>query len=245
MLGNQDAVDQAHVEIMKELSRKVTTNDKKSAALKKPSDMVKYMAIDYDPSVPKYWEKFKPDQLIKNLNAGMKNLFTGNSHEKVKIDTDSSVHKTIVKMMNETFNAKDLGQGNDAKGLQGYTKLWVVKVERIENISLYDVYAKKRQELFRKLLHRTEEKFEPMASLPNCSGPCLTEKHVDRCWELGNDLFSQVNESYMFHGTQETNVKAICNTGLDPRLCQSGAMLGPGIYGAESAMKADQYTGKL
>ncbi|XP_070198587.1 protein mono-ADP-ribosyltransferase PARP12-like [Littorina saxatilis] len=51
-----------------------------------------------------------------------------------------------------------------------------------------------------------------------------------------------VNEHYLFHGTKQEFIDKIVNEGLDSRIANDQAMLGPGIYASESPTKADQYT---
>ena len=54
---------------------------------------------------------------------------------------------------------------------------------------------------------------------------------------------SQINESWLFHGTDKKYIDKIKHQGLDFRVGSEGGMFGKGIYFAESATKADQYTG--
>ena len=55
---------------------------------------------------------------------------------------------------------------------------------------------------------------------------------------LGTHLLETVNEVYLFHGSKPSNVKSISENGLDNRL-NAYALLGAGIYFAESSTKAD------
>jgi hypothetical protein len=54
----------------------------------------------------------------------------------------------------------------------------------------------------------------------------------------------QINEHYLFHGTKAEYVNIIARDGLDNRFASQNALLGPGLYMAESCTKADQYTGR-
>lgn len=204
-----------------------------------PDSSVEYMAYTYEPKTPKYWKNYRGDQPIKNILAGMLNAVTGTNHSKVKVEVDDDVFKTIVRMVNDTFDPRLVGKGNDAKGLQGFSKLWVCKVERIENPDLFQKYVTARQHLFQEI-HRNLRKCKLIERI--CKDGCVkTQQFVQDCQELKTDMFQEVNECYLFHGTKKKNVKTICETGLDCRLTHPEAMLGQGIYGAECATKADQY----
>jgi hypothetical protein len=54
----------------------------------------------------------------------------------------------------------------------------------------------------------------------------------------------QINEHYLFHGTKAEYVNIIARDGMDNRFGSQRALLGPGLYTAESCTKADQYTGR-
>ncbi|XP_025085207.1 poly [ADP-ribose] polymerase 11-like [Pomacea canaliculata] len=85
--------------------------------------------------------------------------------------------------------------------------------------------------------------FRPIAKLPGSSGPVQTTESVPRESPLRRQIYPfKANEHYLFHGTKEKNIQNIMNTGLDSRLTSDKAMLGQGIYFAESPTKADQYT---
>lgn len=54
------------------------------------------------------------------------------------------------------------------------------------------------------------------------------------------DTYPEINEHYLFHGTQEERIATIASQGFDLRL-HDKAMFGAAIYAAESSTKSDQY----
>merc|ERR1712228_906324 len=60
------------------------------------------------------------------------------------------------------------------------------------------------------------------------------------------ELQDNVNEMYIFHGTNPTAANSIARTGFDMSQAWSarGTMFGPGIYCAENASKSDEYAGE-
>ncbi|WAQ98782.1 PAR15-like protein, partial [Mya arenaria] len=140
-----------------------------------------------------------------------------------------------------TWMQGKVGQGHDAQGLTelGYTGLKVNKIERIENLTLFEQYTHRRQIL----LHGATEAnlFQNLTDLKSKNGLSEIEKFMGEEWRLGR-LLPEVNEGYLFHGTKEDRINGVVTQGLDPRLAQGHAVLGQAIYLAESSTKADQYT---
>jgi len=62
-----------------------------------------------------------------------------------------------------------------------------------------------------------------------------------RC--LNDNLLTELNECFLFHGTNHDVKEAIIKKGFDARLGNQNALFGPGNYFAESSTKADQYAG--
>jgi len=56
-------------------------------------------------------------------------------------------------------------------------------------------------------------------------------------------LMPELNECFLFHGTNATIKDAIVNQGIDYRLGNHTALFGQGCYFTESSTKADQYAG--
>ena len=59
---------------------------------------------------------------------------------------------------------------------------------------------------------------------------------------LNKDLKREINECYLFHGTDGESKDGIINKGVDSRL--SSGLFGQGSYFAESSTKSDQYAGR-
>jgi len=61
---------------------------------------------------------------------------------------------------------------------------------------------------------------------------------------LEQEVISEINESYLFHGTKADTVGSILYDGIDNRLGGDRLLFGRGAYFAETTTKADQYPGK-
>jgi hypothetical protein len=62
--------------------------------------------------------------------------------------------------------------------------------------------------------------------------------------ELLRDLRRDVNETYLWHGTEPGNVTSICQSGFNERLGNMDGLLGAGNYFADDSAKSDLYTTK-
>jgi len=60
---------------------------------------------------------------------------------------------------------------------------------------------------------------------------------------LEQEIVSEINENYLFHGTKDDAVDSIRFDGIDNRLGGEHLLFGKGAYFAESSTKADQYPG--
>ena len=157
-------------------------------------------------------------------------------------DVDTNTFNAIRDLVAKTW-VRNVGTGADAKNLT-HTAIQVKKVERIENIDLFANYANKRQEFFAKLAD--SKTFEPIekTQLRTLGSPdaIKTVQHIDKI--MLSDIFPEMNECYLFHGTKSGNDDNIIKKGLDPRLGDDSGMFGSAIYTAESPTKSDQYAGK-
>ncbi|KAK0062243.1 tankyrase-like isoform X2 [Biomphalaria pfeifferi] len=61
---------------------------------------------------------------------------------------------------------------------------------------------------------------------------------------LKKELYSEINEHYLFHGTNTSAVHSIVEHGFDLKYSNEWCLFGKGIYFAEKAMKSDLYTDK-
>ncbi|XP_053398882.1 uncharacterized protein LOC123556640 [Mercenaria mercenaria] len=238
--GLKGNVSKAHSEILKVLLDEKSTETirkRKTKPKRETRQFVEVMVSD-EPEAPDYWKNYKEGE---TLVQSAKRFFMGKKFEKVPLNKDSQQFKSIFRMVNATFEAHLVGQGKDAVGLDalGYTKLFVLKVERIENFGLYEKFTKTRQSLYRRLYASPEVRFPKIENLQKCTGAIVTTKFVHP--HLDKDVHPEINECLLFHSTKPELVNVICNDGFDPRLGSGTAMFGAGIYGAEKATKADQY----
>ena len=72
------------------------------------------------------------------------------------------------------------------------------------------------------------------------SGEVKTSIYLDKT--VFSDIYPDINEHYLFHGTPVQCVDAIVRQGLDAKLNKRGAF-GPAVYAAESSTKSDSYAG--
>ncbi|VDI28882.1 poly [ADP-ribose] polymerase 10/14/15 [Mytilus galloprovincialis] len=174
-----------------------------------------YLAHRYqeEPTPPPYWTHFKSNQTIKDWNTSQKG-----SHCKVT-SVDTKTYQSIAKAFKSTGGST------------------IVKIERIENILLYEKYIQECQRTFRKAY--VTQLCTPLQNVKKSSGPGLTVKYLDQ--EMTKHLHEEINELYLFHGTKVNAVDVIIQQGLDSRLASSG-LLGTGVYTAETASKSAGYT---
>jgi hypothetical protein len=200
--------------------------------------------FDCEPHTPNYWKNYKQGHTLTSLLVSTRRVVSKKRFELQHLKKGSRAFSTIVRMINATFDSDLLGVGKDAKGLEDFTykKLFVHKVERVENLDLYEQFFRKRQTLYRRLYKAGQVAFPKLEDKRKCSGPVLTASFVHP--SLDQDIHSGLNEYLLFHGTKLENVETICSDGLDPRISNGDCMFGRGIYAAECATKADQYVGK-
>ena len=98
-------------------------------------------------SPPHYWTVYTNDKSIKQWIIKE----SGKGGYRCTAVT-GSVFKSIAKLVDSTWNQAKVGHGRDAKGLSelGYSSVKVTKVQRIENLKVYESYRQKQQDLFHK-----------------------------------------------------------------------------------------------
>ncbi|CAE7812633.1 Parp14 [Symbiodinium microadriaticum] len=111
----------------------------------------------------------------------------------------------------------------------------VVQALRSENPVLWDRYAGRREQVAVQLSSRGEDFPITPSTLSASLGlalRCLHEEH-------GNPS----NEAYLLHGSNPTSALSILRTSFKMGLAgrNAGSMFGPGVYLAESSVKADEY----
>lgn len=197
--------------------------------LKKTKEI--WNAVLLSPSTPLYWKKFEPC-------VELKDLLTRN-HFCYKYEIHDEYFEAIKKLIKKTWNPVLVGLGKDAESLD-HSKIKIRKIERIENIELFNSYSSKRDYIIRRMVRKDHIKYPPLEELTK-EGEIMTK----RSDILNESLYLDINERYVFHGTKPDLIGKISKYGLDPRKSTGRKMLGRGIYGAENPMKADQYAGKF
>ena len=190
---------------------------------------------------PKYWKTYHSGRSVKDWDLSTKD------QKAVLHPVSQSTFDEIENLVKETWLKKYVRQGKDAAGLQNinYSHLVIKKVERIENIHLFKKYVDHRNDHFKKAasakspLSRLEEKSQAR------KGPVFTSRIIRKDNVLSQEIYEDINEHYLFHGTKADLVDSILHQGLDSRLAGDRAMFGAGVYCAESSTKADQYSGRL
>ena len=99
---------------------------------------------------PSYWTKYTSDKTIKDWK-----LAETRTTCDILVDVDQSIFNMVDKLVQRTWEVNRVGHGRDAAGLDqlGYNKLNVTKVQRVENLTLYDNYKHMQQQMF----HRAGE----------------------------------------------------------------------------------------
>lgn len=187
---------------------------------------------------PSNWSIFGPSKSLKEWNSQGKK-------EKYKlVKVTSREENAVSKMVQETWQPQFVGKGRDGAGLEdlGYSNIKVINVERIENTELFERYSQTRDQLFLKA-GILERQFPQLQDLPvgTKHRNIFTTAKADR--NVFTDIYPEINEHYLFHGTQEDRIPTIAAQGFDVRL-KDKAMFGAAIYAAESSTKSDQYAGK-
>lgn len=188
--------------------------------------------------VPSYWTTYTGGENIKVCKRKR------NRRPYRLVAVDEATRNLVVKLVEDTWDYRHVGHGNDAKGLDQlmYRKIRVTKVERVENLDLYESYVQERQRFFDKA--RTRGRPTPIANIAKSSGNIKTSTILSsHKYGAGftSDIYPEINEHFVFHGTLADTMDSVLTQGLDCRMSRGTAMFGQGAYGAESSTKADQY----
>ncbi|CAH1787703.1 unnamed protein product [Owenia fusiformis] len=133
-----------------------------------------------------------------------------------------------------TWKSHLIGQGNDAVGLGNYKRIKVTNIERVENKDVFKQYYAKLQVMCGAAIAK---KIQPIGYANQ--SPVFTS--TLGLSTLDSALITEVNECYLFHGVKPEYVDGISKHGADARMSKN-AMMGSGIYMAESSTKSDQYS---
>ncbi|XP_059146957.1 uncharacterized protein LOC131934839 [Physella acuta] len=184
-------------------------------------------ASSINETCPSYWNLYKKRGFWeKKFKLGLL------KKKKLLVKVDEETKKAVTDLVLATWDSGKVGVGADATGLQKHTTIEVLDVRRIENPVLFQQYASQRKVLF----NRMSEKGKLCDPLPM---PVKSTELLENF--MKKELYEEVNEHYLFHGTKTEYFESLSKHGLDPKLCLQ-AMLGNGIYTAEMSTKADQYT---
>ncbi|CAL1548808.1 unnamed protein product, partial [Lymnaea stagnalis] len=184
---------------------------------------------------PSYWKVFKDPSFLRRLV----NKVYPSKHKKVQeiiVCVNNETKKAVTDLFIKTWDPKKTGIGVDAINLIPNTTVEVLNVERVENFLLFEPYASIRKSLF--------DKYARMGKLCDDFSSTLPRGQI-KTTELAEDflkeqLYQDVNEHYLFHGTKKDLIEKLTQCGPDPKLCTHG-MLGRGVYLAEMSTKSDQY----
>ncbi|CAL1535023.1 unnamed protein product [Lymnaea stagnalis] len=237
LIGEKPALAQIkafiHQEFLEEsshLPKRSLTSDK--VPKRGTVDFMRY-AADSDELFPSYWSLNKSKKFWSNL----KNRIYG-KEKKLLVEVDKETKDAVTKLVTQTLDIGLVGQGNDAAGIN-YSSLKVLDVKRVENAEMFERYRVQRKRLFDKMV-RKGKICPDIGKLKGSKGRvCTTELLSD---SMKKELYYEVNEHYLFHGTKSDTIEALIHNGLDPRLSNEATMFGKGIYAAERATKSDQYT---
>lgn len=96
---------------------------------------------------PQYWTKYTSDKTIKEWKIAQH----GKSQYEL-VDVDKTTFTSVENLVQKTWEVNRVGHGRDAAGLADldYNKLKVTKVQRIENLTLYENYKHTQQHMFHK-----------------------------------------------------------------------------------------------
>lgn len=145
--------------------------------------------------------------------------------EGIHLIPDPTKLTTMQELLNSTWRVK---YTRDRKHAETEGKVprgaRVINVLRVENHALFRSYCQ------RKAAIRMKRK-----------GPC--ERFEVATQSFGQELESDINEMYLYHGTNPDAAAAIAREDFDMVRVGSavGTMFGPGIYLAEHATKSDEY----
>lgn len=173
-----------------------------------------------------YWKKFEGGYHVKKYLIDKEFCKTKK--------TSPSEFNAVKDLVKYTWDKNVAGIGADARNILTNSIL-VTDVKRIENVQLWDNYIHEREKLIRTILEDGPRPFEKLETMSQ-RGPVLTSRYLDKT--LTRELYSDLNEVYLFHGTKPELVD-----NMDLRHSSHQSMMGMGNYFAESSTKSDQYAG--
>lgn len=159
----------------------------------------------------------------------------------IDITDDAEFIKCLVY---DLWDQKEVGKGRQNLPVGDKVYIRITNVKRVENVKLFREYYRKRS-----VLKKKKEKIDRIKALKKLDPDILTTrliiaKPVLRRSPLEMNIFHDINEHYLFHGTSRRNVESICKEGFKVAYASRNLMLGKGIYTAEDPTKSDHYTEK-
>uniref|UniRef100_A0A182YU59 Poly [ADP-ribose] polymerase n=1 Tax=Biomphalaria glabrata TaxID=6526 RepID=A0A182YU59_BIOGL len=184
--------------------------------------------------------------LLKNIVSAVSSWFTGESvpdfnfKEAKLVDVNNEIKIVVTNLVNRTLHQNVVGHGADAIGVR-YSSFKILDVKRIENPTLFERYHTSRKRVMEKMI-RKGHVCTSIGTLVGSKGNVVTWDSLPD--SLKKELYSEINEHYLFHGTNTSAVHSIVEHGFDLKYSNEWCLFGKGIYFAEKAMKSDQYTDK-
>merc|ERR1711871_1553262 len=150
------------------------------------------------------------------------------------VTTDIAVFSALQECL-AVDNPHYLGKGRDQRQHgKNYTKLELQQAWRVENPSLWSTYQGARNQVHG---HAKEEPDLIREAMKNRIQ--VRKVLYDASSKLPRQLDRDVNEVFLLHGTEPTNLNLICRDGVNDKF--SGGLFHHATYLAEDAQKNDQY----
>jgi len=163
-----------------------------------------------DSAVSKDRHEAKKKQILNGSMSINPSYWTSNRSTSPHLqDVTKSMLPNMQQLVDSTLGP--LGRARDQVVPGRYTRFEVVKVQRVENPSLWKRYYLKRTQ--QQELAKTGPKVE------------VRVKTFERTWQ---DLESEANEVYLFHGTKPTVIRDLCTFGFNERFGSLGGLYGAG-----------------
>ncbi len=166
-------------------------------------------------------------------------ILTGDVIPVRSADSDMSLvnvcdDRECIKSLNKMLESSHIGTGGRDQGevWPRYSRLEIIKAWRVQNCGLWRKYIHARQRVLSLLQDRL---------------PCVRIRkalHSAGKGLAGSPVNHSANEVRLLHGTDPQNLMGILHNGLNERMSGRGAgsVFGEGIYLADDAAKADQYS---
>lgn len=169
---------------------------------------------------------------------GFSETFTckaGNEQESICIKT----------LIYKLWCPKLVGIGKDAHS-HLHSRINIKTIHHVHSQDVWQRYIKKKKDILNSVTdNRIDRLFCPEDFGADIK-PVKTDDALKLIPEnnLETNVDRKINEHYLFHGTNISNIHSIIQKGFDKNTCHR-KMLGKGIYFTDHPVKADQYTGEF